>query len=349
MFTKHTSRWRLFAAAAMSLSAVAVVGASVGGAVLAKGGGACDNGGFRVINPATGASITVGKSGTTVPASAFGSSPTIAVRGRYNQFDVRLGDFATLDWAFTGVANPKDITGGLFTPVFASKVPDLRGATLTSAVTISIDKEKVELGRSGSGVSMKIQGSDCAQGGVFQMEPERSDGTRTRIVHTLAQSATPQSPFYFDNPNFRAHVGEFLGSTCTSVTTGPPGELCVKVATRTNIANGLSADFVGRDSPQVATRVVQPDCNTAAPLSPALGHCGAVSVWDVASGGRMGFVTGEDGTEVANPSTACVQDCQAQDQVRGRLANLGFPFPVPDANRLVPLVSALPLPPLTAP
>ena len=26
---------------------------------------------------------------------------------------------------------------------------------------------------------------DCANGGIFQMEPERSDGTRTRIVHTL--------------------------------------------------------------------------------------------------------------------------------------------------------------------
>jgi len=72
-------------------------------------------------------------------------------------------------------------------------------------------------------------------------------------------------------------------------------------------------------------------------------------VWDVASGGRMGFVSGEDAVEVANPPTDCVSDCQAQNQVRGRLAVLGFPFPVPAGSRLVPRTSALPLPPLTAP
>ena len=72
-------------------------------------------------------------------------------------------------------------------------------------------------------------------------------------------------------------------------------------------------------------------------------------MWDVASGGRMGLVTGEDGTEVANPPTDCTHTCQAQNQVRGRLANLGFPFPVPAGSRLVPRVSAPPLPPLTAP
>jgi hypothetical protein len=30
--------------------------------------------------------------------------------------------------------------------------------------------------------------------------------------------------------------------------------------------------------------------------------------WDVASGGRLGMVTGEDATEVANPPTACTQN-----------------------------------------
>ena len=105
-----------------------------------------------------------------------------------------------------------------------------------------------EAARTGTGVSMKIQASDCAQGGIFQMEPERSDGTRTRVVHTLAQGAGALTPFYFDNPDFWAHVGEFLGSTCTSVTTGPAGQFCVRVATRVNIANGSSPSFVARDS-----------------------------------------------------------------------------------------------------
>jgi hypothetical protein len=53
----------------------------------------------------------------------------------------------------------------------------------------------------------------------------------------------------------------------------------------------------------------------------------------------MGFVTGEDSVEVANPPTDCVQDCQAENQVRGRLAVLGFPFPVPDSSRLTPRTS----------
>ncbi|MET0914802.1 MAG: hypothetical protein ABWY81_01215, partial [Jiangellaceae bacterium] len=89
-------------------------------------------------------------------------------------------------------------------------------------------------------------------------------------------------------------------------------------------------------SAQVATRVNQADCNTAAPLNPSARHCGGVSVWDVASGGRMGFVTGEDAVEVGNPPTDCVEDCLAQNQVRGRLAVLGFPFPVPAGSRLAP-------------
>jgi hypothetical protein len=53
----------------------------------------------------------------------------------------------------------------------------------------------------------------------------------------------------------------------------------------------------------------------------------------------MGMVSGEDATEVANPPTACTHQCQAQNQVRGRLANLGFPFPVPAGSKLTPRFS----------
>jgi hypothetical protein len=67
---------------------------------------------------------------------------------------------------------------------------------------------------------MKIQAKDCAAGGNFQMEVERGDGTRTRITHTLVQNNRSLTPFYFDNPNFRAHEGEFLGDDCTSIETG---------------------------------------------------------------------------------------------------------------------------------
>lgn len=163
-------------------------------------------------------------------------------------------------------------------------------------------------------------------------------------MHTLASSA-----FYFDNPHFRARVGQFLGDDCTSVGTGPASQFCVQVKTRTNIANNVSPDFVARDSAQVAERVRQPACNTTTPVIPSVEHCGGVSIWDVASGGRMGFVTGEDAVEVANPPTDCVQDCQAENQVRERLAVLGFPFPVSTGSRLVARTSSAPLPPLTPP
>src|SRR6185295_5304350 len=96
-----------------------------------------------------------------------------------------------------------------------------------------------------------------------------------------------------------------------------------------------------RDSPQVATRVTQGCVNTVpAPRRPggvaSVDHCGGVSVWDVASGGRMGGVFGEDATEVAPPATTCTQNCQAQNQVRGQAVVLGFPSPVPAASRLNP-------------
>jgi hypothetical protein len=317
----------------------------------AKKGGACDGTAWTVVNLATGAVVARGGEDIelerTVSAAALGTG-SFGVRGRYISYDVRLTDFAVLNYAFTGAANEEDITGGRRTPVFASKVPQHRGLALSSGVTISLDDELLELGRTGTGLSMKIQSKDCAQGGIFQMEPERGDGTRTRIVHTLATSSTPGlTPFYFDNPRFRARVGQFLGSTCTSVTTGPPSQFCVQVSTRVNIANGLSPEFVARDSAQVAERVPQPACNTATPVTPSVRHCGGVSIWDVASGGRMGFVTGEDAVEVANPPTDCVEDCQAQNQVRGRLAVLGFPFPVPAGSVLTPRASSAPLPALT--
>ena len=171
---------------------------------------------------------------------------------------------------------------------------------------------------------MKLQAKDCANGGVFQMEPERGDGTATRITHTLGAGA-----FYFDNPNFRAREGDVVPYKDTTAT----------VAARINIASDLAPKLVGRDSPQVATRVLQGCLNTIPPraaraASRRVDHCGGVSVWDVASGGRMGGVFGEDATEVAPPATTCTQDCQAQNQVRGQAVVLGFPFPVPAASRL---------------
>ena len=335
-------RWRS-ALIAVALMVPAVALASPAQAASSK---ACEGGGYQLVNASTGKVVADGRLGsrvrTTIPAASLGDR--FVVRGVHQQFTVRAVDFAVLDHLFTGAANPMRMVTAP-TVVWASKVPDLRGAVLTSAVTVELDKEAVELGRTGTGVSMKIQSKDCAQGGVFQMEPERADGTRTRIVHTLGEQS-----FYFDNPNFRARIGQFLGSGCTSAQTGPAGQFCVQVTARVNIANDSPAAraLVARDSAQVATRVNQPTCHAADPALPAIPHCGQQSIWDVASGGRMGFVTGEDAVEVANPPTNCTQDCQAQNQVRGRLAVLGFPSPVPPGSRLTPPTAPTSAP-LTAP
>ena len=118
---------------------------------------------------------------------------------------------------------------------------------------------------------MKLQAKDCANGGIFQMEPERSDGTATRITHTLGADA-----FYFDNPNFRAREGDVVPYKDTTAT----------VTARINIGSDLAPKLVARDSPQVATRVTQGCVNSDPRAAPPGGfqtvdHCGGVSVWDV--------------------------------------------------------------------
>ena len=60
----------------------------------------------------------------------------------------------------------------------------------------------------------------------------------------------------------------------------------------------------GNDSPPSATRVSQ---------------SGTASVWNVVAGGRMGMVLGEDAVELTNGAQPCVQQCQASEQIQGRL------------------------------
>jgi hypothetical protein len=290
------------------------------GHVYAADSQGCESGGFTVLGrsaPQT----------TTVPASALGSS--FLVQGRYTQFEVDSATLGIRNYAMTGALNPLDLTGATLTPVWASKTPDHRGLTLTSglALTLGLDAS-ISLQRTGPGLSMKITALDCATGGIFQMEPERTDGTPTLFTHTLAPSA-----FYFDNRNFRNEEGDFV----------PFKDTTVEVGSRVNFGNDVSHKFVGRDSPQVATLRPESSCPnvivTRFPPPDATDtvlHCGGVSRWDVASGGRMGLVMGEDSVEVAPPASVCTHQCMAQDRVRGRSTVLGFPFPVAQADRLKP-------------
>ena len=310
-------RRRGIGAAALALAGVAALIASPLEAATDKG---CEGGGFTV-RLSDGTTLRPDQR-ADVPQSRLGA--TVQVRGRYVEFDVDTATLGIRNYTFTGAANAVDITGGRRTVVFASKTPDLRGSTLTDPARIEVKEEGLEILRKGRAVKMKIQAKDCANGGLFQMEPEREDGTATRITHTLAPGV-----FYFDNPNFRAREGDVLPYKDTTVTVTP----------RVNFGNDLSSKFVGRDSPQVATRVLQGCPNPIRKRDGStvtVDHCGGVSVWDVASGGRMGAVFGQDATEVAPPATACTQRCQAQNQVQGRAVVLGFPFPIPTEVRFQP-------------
>jgi hypothetical protein len=277
----------------------------------------CLGGGFSVL----------GLSGDRDAKIAPGQIPAkFLVKGKYVEFTVVASTLGIENYTFTGAPNPEDMTGGRRLVVFASKTPDHRGLSLSSEMRIRMSDDDLRIERSGGDLKMKIQAKDCAAGGLFQMEPEREDGAKTRITHTLASDA-----FYFDNPNFRAREGDEVKFGKTKLVVGP----------RNNIGGDVAPNFVGRDSAQVASRVLQGCVNTVpAPRKPGgvaqVDHCGGVSVWDVASGGRMGAVFGEDAVEVSPAATDCVEDCQAQNRVRGKAVVLGFPFPVPQESRFKP-------------
>jgi len=293
----------------------------------------CDGGGFSLLGLS-------GDQRTIVLAPNVGSS--FLVKGKYVEFTVDGSTFGVRNWTLTGAPNPLDITGGRRTIVYTAKMPDHRGLFLSSDVSVRISKEALVIERTGSGLSMKIQAKDCANGGVFQIEPARADGTTTRFTHVLASDV-----FYFDNPNVRDRLGERI--PCSGVLPGGTPVVCnganpdgtVTVTARVNFANDSSDKFVGRDSPQVATLVKFPECTNSIPNPFHPGtvvHCGGVSVWDVASGGRMGHIIGEDATEIAPAAKLCTANCTAQNQVTGKAVVVGFPFPVPDAVRLKPRV-----------
>src|SRR3954449_12589906 len=124
----------------------------------------CDGGGFT-LRLGDGSSVKPDLKGT-IAASRLGSTRIQAV-GKYVTFEIDPTTFGVYDYAFTGAANPLDMTGGRRIVAFASKVPDHRGLTLTSGVDAELDKENLSLGRTGSGLSMKLQAKDCANGGVF--------------------------------------------------------------------------------------------------------------------------------------------------------------------------------------
>jgi hypothetical protein len=121
---------------------------------------------------------------TTLSAKKI-AGKTMVVDGTFIEFSVNLDTFAVTDYTLTGAPSEKDITGGVRTPVFASKTPQL-AAALTGAVTLQLKQETILLKRGGRSQTMKITAKDCPQGGIFQMEAEPG----TTYVHELAPGFT---------------------------------------------------------------------------------------------------------------------------------------------------------------
>ena len=172
---------------------------------------------------------------------------------------------------------------------------------------------------------MKITAKDCANGGIFQIEPERADGTTTRFTHTLGPDV-----FYYDNPNFRAREGDVL----------PFKDGTQAVTARINIGSDLAPEAgrprqpAGRHTGDARLPELDPRPRRPGGFQ-TVDHCGGVSVWDVAPAGAWAACRRGRGRG-RSAATTCTHQCGAQNQVQEQAVVLGFPFPVPAANRLTP-------------
>jgi hypothetical protein len=149
--------------AALSLGAVALTETT---ATAAKAG-TCE--GFTVT---VGARSFTGNQRVTIPAAQVGQS--INVTGRYVTFSVVASTFETRDYTLTGADSPrpdKDLPLDGPSVVFTSKLPQ-HGDVLDGNLSLRLSNEGIVLERAGVRQDMKIQAKDCAQGGLFQMEPE---------------------------------------------------------------------------------------------------------------------------------------------------------------------------------
>ena len=218
----------------------------------------------RTSNPAAGDEYRLRDTTPTAP---------VAVRGRHVTFSIDPATLAVRDYTLTGAPDPQRMVTAP-TVVFASKAPVLTAAQLRG-VRISelrLRDDVLVVRFTTAAGAFKVQAKDAPQGGIFQMEQEF--GTAVEYVHTLGPGL-----FYF--------VNEYTG--------------------KVNFGDGVPADgthqmLLGKDSPQVATKLEQTATTTR---------------WSVASGGRMGGVLGEDAVELSAGATNCTTDCQARNRIQG--------------------------------
>jgi len=234
--SRTARRWLIGGAVTTLLMGVVVL---AGGTARAAKAGTCE--GYTVT--VNGRTFT-GNQQVTIPAAQVGA--TITVDGTYTEFSVVASTFETLDYTLTGVNSPrpdKDLPLDAPSVVFTSKLPD-HGDDLDGDLSLGLSNEGVVLERAGAQQDMKIQAKDCAQGGLFQMEPEPG----VLEINTLG-------------PDYRY------------LQVGPEGRLC---------GSRVGGQFSFYDSPEAAALV----SNTP-----------TQATWDVQSGGRIGFVVGEDAVE----------------------------------------------------
>ena len=158
----------------------------------------CAGGGFGISGVLNGINVPTG-SLVSIPAPASKLGPRFPILGEYNGFNVVSTTFGVANCTFTSVAGAEDLTSSRRTVAFQSKTPDLRGATLSSCISVTTEDGDLVISRTGTVVSMKIQAKDCSAGRLFQMEQQRTDRTTTRVVHSLGPGV-----LHCDNPNFRA-------------------------------------------------------------------------------------------------------------------------------------------------
>jgi hypothetical protein len=201
----------------------------------------------------------------------------VAVRGVHVTYRIDPSTLGVYEYSLTGAPDPQRMVTEP-TVVFASKVPQLTAAQ-RSGVRITELRLRdgvlvVEFATAAG--KFKIQSKDAPQGGIFQMEQEF--GTTVEYVHTLGSTL-----FYFVN----SYTGKInLGNGADAVTSG----------------TGAHQMLLGKDSPQVATKLYQD---------------GTTTRWAVTSGGRMGGVLGEDAIELSAGATNCTSGCQAQNRIQG--------------------------------
>ena len=148
------------------------------------------------------------------------------MQGKYTQFDVSPSDFAVYGQAFTGAPNELDQTGGHFIEIYASKVPDHRGLSLTSPISVQISGTDITLSTDGARpVHEACRRRTARTAASSRWSRSAVTAPVTRIVHTSRRGVRTTTTTRTSG----RRLGQFLGSGCTSTQTGPAGQFCVQV------------------------------------------------------------------------------------------------------------------------